>query len=170
MVQQTTVCKFSKDDYYCLAFNKYTRELAIWYRNFTLIISTGNKSKIKCRELGCPILVVTCGKKLLVVKDQIIQSADHDFTYIMLVPIVVIINDLPSSFGQSWYHGKPYVYIKITETEPSSAVRNSVEIKRALMKKFCTKENIPPIIIIYTDGAPEHHTHFLSVKIAIILL
>ena len=55
-------------------------------------------------------------------KDQIIQSADHDFTYIMLVPIVVIINDLPSSFGQSWYHGKPYVYIKITETEPFSAV------------------------------------------------
>ena len=113
---------------------------------------------------------MTRGKKVLVAKDQIVQSANHDFASITLVPTVVMIHVLPSSIDQSWYCGKPYVYIKITATKPSSAIRNSVEIERALIKKFGTKENIPAIIIIYTDGGPEHCTYFLSVKIAIISL
>ena len=103
-----------------------------------------------------------------VVKDQIFQSANHDFASIPLVPTVVMIHNLPSSVDQFWYHSKPYVYIKITATEPSSAIRNSVEIERVLIKKFGTKENIP-IVIIYRDEGPEHHTNFLSVKIIIIL-
>ena len=113
---------------------------------------------------------MTHRKKVLVVKDQIIQSANHDFACITLVPTVVMIHDLPSSVDQSWYRGKLYVYIKITTTEHSSVVQNSLEIERALIKKSGTKENIHLIIIIYTDGGPEHHTNFLSVKITIILL
>ena len=113
---------------------------------------------------------MTRRKKVLVVKDQIIQSADHDLACIALVPTVVMIHDLPSSVDQSWYHGKLYVYIKITTTECSSVVQNSLEIERALIKKFGTKENIHLIIIIYTDRGPEHRTNFLSVKITIILL
>ena len=33
-----------------------------------------------------------------------------------------------------------------------------------------SRDLVPPIIIIYTDGGPEHRTNFLSVKIAIISL
>ena len=65
----------------------------------------------------------------------------------MPVPTVVMVQDLPSSVDQSWYHGKPYVYIEITATEPSSAIQNLVEIERALVKTFGTIENIPQIII-----------------------
>ena len=107
-------------------------------------------------------------KKVRVAKDQIFQSANHDFASIPLVPTVVMIHNLPSSVDQFCYRSKPYVYIKITASEPSSAIRNSVEIERALIKKFGTKENIP-IVIIYRDRGPEHHTNFLSVKIIIIL-
>ena len=113
---------------------------------------------------------MTRRKKVLVAKDQIIQSADHDFACITLVPTVVMIHDLPSSVDQSWYRGKLYVYIKITTIERSSVVQNSLEIERAHIKKFGTNENIHLIIIIYTEGGPEHHTNFLSVKITIILL
>lgn len=98
-------------------------------------------------EPGCPISALTCRKKILVGKDKIVQSAYHDFASIMLVPTVVMIQDLPSSVDQSWYHGKPYVYIEITATEPSSAIQNLVEIKRALVKTFGTIENIPQIMI-----------------------
>ena len=52
----------------------------------------------------------------------------------MLVPTVVMVHDLPSADDQSWYRGKLYVYIKITLTEPSSAIQNSVEIERAVIK------------------------------------
>ena len=97
----------------------------------------------------------------------LVWSADHDFASITLVPTAVVIHDLPSSADQSWYRSKPYVYIKITRTESSSAIRNSIEIEWALIKNFDTRKNVPPIIIIYTDGGPEHRQNFLSVKIAI---
>ena len=65
----------------------------------------------------------------------------------LCLPTVVMIQDLPSSVDQSWCHGEPYVYIEITVTEPSSAIQNLVEIKRALVKTFGTIENIPQIMI-----------------------
>ena len=36
--------------------------------------------------------------------------------------------------------------------------------------RYQGKQNIPPIIILYTDGGPEHRSNFLSVKIALIAL
>ena len=96
MAQQRTVRKFSEDNHYCSALYNYSRELDIRYRNFTLFISTEDKNKIKCGESGCPILAVTRRKKVLVVKDQIVQT-DHDFASIMLVPTVVIRDRLNGS-------------------------------------------------------------------------
>ena len=67
-------------------------------------------------------------EKVIVAKDQIIKSANHDFASIMLVPTVVMIHNFPSSVDQSWYHGKPYVHTKITATEPSLVIQYSVQI------------------------------------------
>ena len=55
MMQQRTVRKFSEDDHYCSALYIYARELAIKFRDFTSFISTDDKNKVKCGELGCPI-------------------------------------------------------------------------------------------------------------------
>ena len=170
MMQQRTVCKFSEDDHYCSALYRYARELALRYRGFTTFISPDDKNEIKCREPCCPISGVTRGKKVLVASDQVLQSVDHDFAAITLVPTVVMVHDLPPTIDQSWYRGQPYIYVKITATEPSSALRNSIEIENALIKKYATKKNIPPVVIIYTDRGPEHPTNFLSVKIAVIAL
>ena len=62
------------------------------------------------------------------------------------------------------------MFIIITATEPSSAMRNAAELKETILKKYDTVEFIPPIIILYTEGGPEHRTDFLSVKIAITVL
>ena len=62
------------------------------------------------------------------------------------------------------------MFIKIIATEPSSAMRNAAELKETLQKKYGSVELIPPIIILYTDGGPEHRTNFFSVKIAITVL
>ena len=121
-------------------------------------------------QVVCPISAVTRGKKVLVAHDQVVQSVDQDFAAITLVPTVVMIHDFPPTIDQSWYRGHLYIYVKITATEPSSALRNSVEIENALIKKYGTKENIPPIAMIYSNGGPEHQTNFLSVKIPVIAL
>ena len=101
MMQQRTVYKFSEDNHYCSALYRYARELTLRYRDFTTFISTDDKNEIKCREPCCPISGVTRGKKVLVASDQVLQSVDHDFAAITLVPTVVMIHDLPPTIDQS---------------------------------------------------------------------
>ena len=126
MVQQRTVCKFPEDNHYCSDLYKYARELAIRCRKFTSFLCTDDKSKIKCGETGCLISAVTCREKVLVGKDQIIQSAGHDFFF--KYASANCCNDLRVALF-SWsilVSCKPYVYIKITAIEPSSVIWNSV--------------------------------------------
>ena len=47
---------------------------------------------------------------------------------------------------------------------------NVREVADVLIAKYGSIEQIPPALIMYTDGGPEHRTTFLSVKIAIIAL
>ena len=79
-------------------------------------------------------------------------------------------HNFPDDVDKSWYRGIPHIYLKTTATEPSSALRNAVEIENVLTSKFGSKENIPPIILLYTDGGPEHCITFLSVKIKMIAI
>ena len=98
---------------------------------------------MKCGEPGCPISAVTKGKRVLVAKGTTVETADHDFSSITLVPTVVIIHKLPPTIDDSWYCRQPYIYVKITATEPSSALRNAVEIEQVLTQQYRGKENIP---------------------------
>ena len=103
-------------------------------------------------------------------KNQVFQVADHDLSSVTLIPTVGLMHEIPDEVDKSWYRGTPYVYLKITATDPSSALRNAAEIEDMLTHRYQGKENIPPIIVIYTDGGPEHRSNFLSVKIALIAL
>ena len=97
-----------------------------------------------------------------------LQAANHDFASITLTPTVTLLHDFPEKIDGSWYRGQPYVYLKITATEPSTAIPNAAEIKEVLLSKYGCKEEVPPILIMYTDGGPEHRTTFLTVKLAAI--
>ena len=64
----------------------------------------------------------------------------------------------------------------MTATDPLSALRNATEIAKVLINIVAKKLYPPPpppllpILILYTDGGPEHRTTFLSVKIALVCL
>ena len=60
--------------------------------------------------------------------------------------------------------------LKITAISPSSALKNAREVEDVLIAKYGFSELILPALIMFTDGGPEHHTTFLSVKIAIVAL
>ena len=84
---------------------------------------------------------------------------------------VVLSHDIPNKVSESFYRRTPYVYLKIHATEPSSAIRNAKETADVLIKKYESKENVPPILTVYTtSGRPEHRSNFLSVQIAMIAL
>ena len=98
------------------------------------------------------------------------QSTDDDFSPLTLIPTVVLSHEIPDDVNRSWYRGQPYVFIKVSATEPSSALRNAAELKSVLIARYGDLHSIPPIIVLYADGGPEHPTSFLSVKIAVIAL
>ena len=81
-----------------------------------------------------------------------------------------MINHISESVEDSWYRGELNFLLKITAISPSSALRNVREVADVLIAKYGSIEQIPPALIMYTDGGPEHRTTFLSVKIAIIAL
>ena len=80
---------------------------------------------------------------------------------------MILVNDIPERVDKSWYRGKACVGIKISATDPSTALQNGTEVASALIEKFDTKEAVPPVLIFYTDGGPEHRTTYLSVKICL---
>ena len=108
---------------------------------------------------------------MLVVTNQLLQAADHDFSTISVTPTVVLLHHIPADVEDSWYHGIPNIYLKLHATEPSTAVRNAKEIADIIIDHYGgKKELVPPILGIYTDGGPEHSLNFLSVQIAYIAL
>ena len=87
-----------------------------------------------------------------------------------LIPTVRLSHDIPDEVDKSWYCGIPYVYLKVTAIDPLSALRNATEVEGMETHYYQGKQNIPLIIMLYTDGGPEHRSNFLSVKIALIAL
>ena len=78
------------------------------------------------------------GRKVLVAHGQIVEAADHEFSSITLIPTVVLMNEILEKVDDSWYWGKPCMFIKITATESSSVMRNAAELKETRLKKYGT--------------------------------
>ena len=55
-------------------------------------------------------------------------------------------------------------------TEPSSAIRNIKETANALIDKYGGRDNVPPMLIVYTDDGLKHCSNILSVQIAMMAL
>ena len=169
MVQQCNMRKYTPDDHYCAALYKYTRQLAILFKECTAFTSTDDRCKIKIGEANFPVAAVTRGKQVFVAQGTFLQATNHDHASSTLIPTVLLSHEIPNNIDNSWYRGVPYVYLKLVATEPSSALRNPAEVKPVLILKF-GKNSIPPKVILYIDRSQEHRTTFLSVKIAMVAL
>ncbi|GBB99535.1 hypothetical protein RclHR1_03550015 [Rhizophagus clarus] len=64
--------------------------------------------------------------------------------------------------------GQVYVSYKNTVFQPSSALRHSTEFYKNILRQY--DGNIPEILLLYTDGGPDHRNTFGSVQIALICL
>ena len=62
------------------------------------------------------------------------------------------------------------LFLKISATDPSSALRNAKEIINILIEQYGSKENVPPDLILYPDRGPEYQTTFSCIKMATISL
>ncbi len=92
--------------------------------------------------------------------------SDHDFTKFGLIPSVVVQCDIPKSIDESFYRGQVLVGLKDAATEPSTPMRHVTELSKLLKER----NSLNPIVVLYTDGGPDHNTTFLSVQLGLICL
>ena len=68
------------------------------------------------------------------------------------------------------HFGQPYVYNKDKITQPSSPYRHSAELVRLVKDISFDEGDCKPVVIILSDGGPDHRVCYGSVKVSMIAL
>ena len=92
--------------------------------------------------------------------------SDHDFSRASLIPSVTLHLDIPEEHNGSWYDGVPHVSLKDAVFQASSPRRHAVELSQ-LMELHKIDD---PILVLYTDGGPDHRCDYLSVIYSMVFL
>ena len=126
-----------------------------------------DKHRCKVGEPNYPVAAVERGKKVVVAASGTrFTVADHDFTKFAMIPSVTVLCDIPDTIEGSFYRGQVFIGLKDATLEPSSPLRHSTELSKLLTDRNITSY----ILLIYSDGGPDHNTTFLSVQLGLIAL
>ncbi len=165
MVQSRQFRKNHVDSHYASALFRYEREFAIKYRQHSTFVCQDDKHSIKVGEPGYPVAAVERGKQVLVGLNEKMVVGDHDFTKLTLAPSVNFLVNIPESMEETFYHGRVFAGRKGSAFQSSSPIRHATELCKIL-----ETENTNPILLLYTDGGPDHRSNYPSVQIALICL
>jgi hypothetical protein len=167
MVQACQLRKHHEDAHYCSALFRYLREMCIKFRDHCQLVCMDDKHKWKVGEPGLPVEAIERGKQVCVsTNGKKFAVADHDFTKSTVIQSVTLLCDTPDSIDGSFYRGQVHVYVGIKDAilEASSPLRHSTELGKILKEQ----EGNPEILLLYTDGGPDHNVTFLSVQLGLI--
>ena len=101
-----------------------------------------------------------------------VEALDHDFHVHGIVPSVALLASILEDIHGSFYRGKVVVTCKDKVTQPSSALRHATELT-LIVTTNCSTDGLSsdkPVLVLVTDGGPDHRLTFASVKIALLLL
>ena len=166
-VQSRQLRKNHIDNHYASAVFCYEKQLAIKFRDYTTFVCMDDKHHCKVGEPDHPVAAVDRGKRVIVSKDKVFAVSDHDFTKFSIVPSVTMLLDIPEKMHESFYRGQVYVGVKDLALEPSSPIRHMTELEQILKEEQAESK---PIVLLYTDGGPDHRLTYLSVQLSLICL
>ena len=106
------------------------------------------------------------GRCVLVAQNETFEVGDHDFVKFSLISSVSFVINIPETIEASWYEGEVHVGHKDAVLQPSSALRHDAEVNSILVLKVGNKS----ILLVYTDGGPDHRLTFFSVQLSLIVL
>ena len=165
MVQSRQFRHTHIDSHYASALFRYEREFAIRYCHFTTFICQDDKHTIKVGEPGCPVAAVDRGKAVLVGLNEALVVGDHDFTRFSITPSVNFEIDIPEKIEDTFYHGRVCVGLQDATFQHSSPIRHACELRNILQSR-----DVQPILLLYTDGGPDHRPTFISVQLSLLSL
>ena len=166
MIQARQFRKAHIDSHYASALFRYLREFAVCYRSHCTMVSMDDKHTVKVGEPDYPVAGAERGKQVLVSLTKKLVVADHDFTKFSLTPSVSFLISIPESITQSFYSGKVFVGLKENCFQPSSPIHHMTELKGILN----AVDNTHPLLLLYTDGGPDHRLTYVSVQISLICI
>ena len=169
MIEKRQLSHDHQDQHYAACLFRYLREAAILHRDISTLVFLDDKHHIKVGEPGYPVAAVERGKSDLVGKDVALSVGDYDFTKFKLIPSVSLICEVPSSIEESFYRGQITVSIKDATFEPSTPLRHATELKSNL-RALSVNTIRHPVLLLYSNGGPDHNVTFGSVKISLIAL
>ena len=99
-------------------------------------------------------------------------ALDHDFHVHDIVPSVTFFVDIPENPKDSFSNGQAFVTNKDKVTEPSCPLRHATETCRLIQTHFsdCGVISKNPILVIVSDGGPDHRVTYGTVKVSAVAL
>ena len=94
------------------------------------------------------------------------EVGDYEFTKFSMIPSVALMNEIPGDIASSWYDGNVFVSLKDAAFEPSSPMRHMAELYSLLSSQRDQKR----VLLLYTDGGPDHRVTYVSVQLALIAI
>ena len=167
MIQPRQLRKWHEDAHYCSALFRYLKEFCVRYRNIVDLVFLDDKHRCKVGEPGMPVASIKRGKQVIVtMTGKKFSVADHDFTKCGMIPSVMLFCNVPSTIEDSFYSGQVYVGLKDPIFEASSALRHATELNKIISQR----NHSHPVLVLYTDGGPDHNVTFLKTQLSLISL
>lgn len=123
--------------------------------NLLLLFFVDDKHRCKVGELGLPVAAVERGKCVVVTTSgKKFAVSDHDFTRFSIIPIVLSCT----------------VIVQMMLRSLSIMAKCMLDSKIQLSKLLFQQQISSPILVLFTDGGPDHNNTFLSVQLGLIAL
>jgi hypothetical protein len=154
---------------------KMLKAFCVKWRDYAVLISVYDKAIV---PVGDPNKTVSTNvrhrTKSLVAGETPLLSLDHDYHVAGIVPSIMLKIDIPDNESDSFHRGKLYVRVKDKFFEPSTPMRHSAETMENL-RGGLDVENVDqnlqqPMLLLFSDGGPDHNPTFKSVQLAALVM
>ena len=160
--------KSHPDARYAAVILQYVKHFAVSLTEH-IMLSLDDKAIIPVGEPDNPISTGVHGhhRSLVTVGGPTLAALDHDFHLFGIVPSVS-----PDRPNDSFFTGQPFVSSKDKITQPSSPYRHSAELVELVHAKYSDDglSASKPVMIILSDGGPDHRVIFGSVQMSMVAL
>ena len=155
------------DDHYCNAQLKYLKSKAVELKPYpSAFLCCDDKAKVPFGEPGSSVSTGVRGKTSIVPSSTTLVALDHDMTKASLTPSVVLDCKIPEKPEKSFVNGQVVTAVNDSVFQMSTPFRHAVMITNYLK----SKDNLPKILLKYTDGGTDQRNTLESVKCASICI
>ena len=173
-IQIRQLRKSHPDSHYVSALLQYTHHFVVHFRDYASYVSVDDKAIVPVGEPDSPISTGVRGhnRSLVPLNGPTLLALDHDFHVQGIVPSVAFFVDIPQNPKDTFFNGQTFVTSKDKVSQPSSPLRHATEMCQLVQTHFSDNGALSDksILVVVSDGGPDHRVTFGSVKVSAIAL